>query len=252
MDTRSERKMYTVIPEGEHRCVWMNAGLLAYQICDHPSDCDSCPLDGAMRRHFARSDRAVEQGGPVYGSGRAESLRDGFGYHANHCWQREIGGTTVRVGLEPALASALLVPKSVVLPSAGQHIKAGQPCVWIIMEDGTFPVSAIADGEVTAQNSAVTREPQEVFLHPFERGWLYEFTPDAARPRPMDLGSAEKCYALDMARFQKLLADELTPGTAAVGLTLADGGKPLRDVSAVLGSRRYCAVVREAFTSKPA
>jgi hypothetical protein len=30
-------------------CVWMEAGVLRYWLCNHDFDCDNCPLDAALR-----------------------------------------------------------------------------------------------------------------------------------------------------------------------------------------------------------
>ena len=30
-------------------CVWMDAGVLAYKLCDRGFDCSHCPLDAALR-----------------------------------------------------------------------------------------------------------------------------------------------------------------------------------------------------------
>ncbi len=37
----------------KNRCVWMEAGILSYLLCDREFDCDRCPLDEAMRSHFS-------------------------------------------------------------------------------------------------------------------------------------------------------------------------------------------------------
>jgi hypothetical protein len=39
-----------LLPAGSLPCVWMAAGLLAYKLCDRGFDCESCPLDCALRR----------------------------------------------------------------------------------------------------------------------------------------------------------------------------------------------------------
>ncbi len=252
MDPQPHRKAYPIIPAGEYRCVWMNAGLLAYQICNHPSDCDNCPLDAALRTRYAGpgAGAAVVRETRIEAAGYSGSLPDEYEYHLNHCWQKR-DRMTVRVGIEPTLASALLVPKSVVLPTVGQKIRAGQPCVWIIMEDGTFPITAVADGEVTALNSAVTNEPQEVFLHPLGNGWLYEFIPAPDTLRGIDRYRAAEYYRNDAEQFQALLQQAMSPDSQAVGVTLADGGKPLQNASSILGPKKYCIIVRDAFSGKP-
>ena len=241
----ASRKSYTIIPPGELGCVWMSAGLVAYQLCDRAYECDRCPFDAAMHRQNVQPERSIEL--PVRME-KPEDLRDGgMRYSADHCWLRPVNDRTLRVGIEPGLASALLVPKAVVLPAVGQQLTANQPCVWIILENGTFPILASTDGEVTARNTQAMADPQEVFLHPFDQGWLYEITPDREQAGMMDRETARRVYADDSLRFTQLLDDALRQMSVAVGATLADGGKPLQNISSMLGSKRYYSIVREAF-----
>lgn len=40
---------WSIIPEGEHECIWMNAGVLPFQLCDRAFACESCPIDADLR-----------------------------------------------------------------------------------------------------------------------------------------------------------------------------------------------------------
>ena len=41
------------------RCVWMDAGVVNYKLCDRGYDCERCPLDQALHR------RPAERSAPV-------------------------------------------------------------------------------------------------------------------------------------------------------------------------------------------
>lgn len=50
-------------------CVWMEAGVLRYWLCNHDFDCDNCPLDAALRGVPAGSAQVTKEptvtaGGP--------------------------------------------------------------------------------------------------------------------------------------------------------------------------------------------
>jgi hypothetical protein len=47
---------YRLIPESKKKCVWMEAGLVSYKICDRNFECESCPLDYGLRGSY---DKAV-------------------------------------------------------------------------------------------------------------------------------------------------------------------------------------------------
>jgi glycine cleavage system H lipoate-binding protein len=226
----------------------MSAGLVAYQLCDNGMDCETCPLDIALRRRSSRPVQAAVKAEPVAEvPAMPEGLRRDYQYNPNHCWQKNTTGRTIRVGLEPGLASSLLVPKAVVLPAVGQYLLAGQPCVWIIMEEGTFQITAIADGTVTAHNSSVVHKPQDLFLNPYEDGWLYEFLPDPGHDSAVDSVTAFRQYEHDMFRFHRRLDEELGRVSISIGATMADGGKPLHNISSILGPKAYGAILREIF-----
>ncbi|HYX31218.1 MAG TPA: hypothetical protein VE863_21970 [Pyrinomonadaceae bacterium] len=36
-------------------CVWMDAGVMNYKLCDRAFDCDRCPLDQALHRRRSES-----------------------------------------------------------------------------------------------------------------------------------------------------------------------------------------------------
>jgi glycine cleavage system H protein len=223
---------YDVIPPEELRCCWMTAGILSYQLCDRGFDCDHCPLDAAMRKNLPRPAQ----------SGSATHERR---YSANHCWVERRRENTVRVGIEPYLAGALLIPKAVVLPSLGQRLCRGQSCVWIIMDGETFPLTSPVDGEVTACNRQVSDEPR--LLRTPEDGWLYQLriTDEAwDEAALLDERGAAARYAPDAARLKEaLMAETAQP----VGMTLADGGQLLQSVADLIGPKRYVAILRRLF-----
>ncbi len=247
MTESSSHTPYRVIPPGELRCVWMTAGVLSYQLCDRNCNCDECPLDAAMRKHFVSSYKpaAVELKNPP-----STELRKGYSYSMNHCWLCRQEDGTFRLGLEPVMTAALLIPKAVVLPVTGQKIKRGQVCAWIIMEDGTLPLAAPLDGEITTRNGTISDEPQEIFLEPFDRGWLFEIKADAAAPdseRLLTMKNAQRVFRDDSARFKDEVMSALDEQHPGMGRTMADGGMPFQNLPAVLGSKRYFSIVRKVF-----
>jgi glycine cleavage system H lipoate-binding protein len=245
------RLNYKVVPSEEVRCVWMTAGILSYQLCDHKFDCDNCPLDAAMRRHFPSSNAPSPT--PRHIQVDSETLPQDRHYTMNHCWVIPGSeGRPARVGIEPGLSSALLVPKSVVLPSVGQEVEVDQPCVWIVVDGGTFAVPAMCSGRIASRNDRLTNEPQELFLHPLEQGWLYEIEPtnDTYLGNSMVADRALIRYSDDTEQFKQSLNDSTRTINTPVGQTLHDGGQPLQDFSELLGPKQYFSCVVQAFGKK--
>ena len=161
-----------------------------------------------------------------------------------------MGDTVMRIGLEPEFASILLSPKAIVLPAIEDTVRKNECCFWIVLEGGTIPVKSPLDGVVRKINPRIAEEPHVVCLDPENEGWLFELEVrnDAHRTESL-LGKEQmrELYSDDMARFRNLVVDALKVSDSNVGMTMADGGQKLQNVSAMLGVRRYFELIREVF-----
>ena len=254
MDFSAADGKHPVVPPDENKCVWMTAGILSYQLCEREFECEGCPLEAAIHMHFSR---------PAPGAGQPErqpaeepaALPGDRSYSPNHCWVRTLGRTPerhrmARVGLEPGLVEALMMPKAVVLPSTGERLKRRRAHLWVVTEGGTFAVTAPTDGVVTATNANLTQRPHTLSSSPLEEGWLFEVDVcenEIKAGELMDPEAARARFFEDQGRFQTCLADALRDDRPRVGATLADGGVPLRRVSEMLGATRYFALLRQTF-----
>lgn len=230
----------------------MAAGILQHQLCDREFDCDRCPLDQAIRSHFGRPE-------PRAGAGGAPKTVDRWPndrlYSHNHCWIRTTareadGSIRVRVGLEPDLARALLVPKAAVLPSAGDRLRRGQIHWWIVTEGGTFPIGAPLDGDVIATNAVLSAEPHRLGDPALDETWAYELRicdADLKGSRLMHAAEAMVAYAADADRFRNSLVGSLRGPSSEVGPTLADGGLFLQHISDMIGATRYFGLLRQFY-----
>jgi glycine cleavage system H protein len=177
-----------------------------------------------------------------------QPLADDRRYSRGHCWVSRIeggaaeGATLWRVGLEPSLATALLRPRSIVLPTTGESVRRGQMHLWVVVEGGTFGVAAPLEGTVRASNARLAERPSLVSTAPLDDGWLYDVEATHAEPQIaalMDAASARHSYAVKAKRFEAQLSKALNARHMSIGPTLADGGAPLGDVSQMLGPTRY-------------
>ena len=246
MSDESPSKRCPLIPPGDLKCVWMEAGVLAYQLCERQYECESCPLDAALRAHFNRgvpAEKAAE-----HPAQERAALAEDRRYSRGHCWVRRVESTGAdetprwRVGLEPGLAAALLRTRSVVLPAVGESLRRGQMHLWVVVDGGTFGVVAPLDGTVRASNVRLAERPSLVGSAPMDDGWLYEVEVPRSEPQwagLMEASTAERGYSSKASRFQAELSKALNARHHAVGETLADGGAPLGDVSQMLGPARY-------------
>ena len=242
----TNKASYPVVPK-KQRCIWMSAGILSYQLCDREFDCDRCPLAKAMRMHFSHGTGEARRRKPAPAAEKTEQ----YLYSRDHCWVKPGEEGTVRVGLEPGFASILVDPKAIALPAVGEIVSPGRFCCWIILPGGTIPLRSPVEGRILDTNARITDEPHELCSHPTTRGWLFEVQTQQGTTvdRLMGKAEADRLYAADMSRFKDLLTATVGGDNEAVGLTMADGGQVLREVSAILGPKRYAEMVRRSFGS---
>lgn len=249
MSDLSQEKKYSLVPPGEFRCVWMTAGILSYQLCDRDFDCDNCPLDVAMRKHFSDGHPPPHE---EHRSTPAEpvALRSDRLYSLNHCWVKHQGENVQQIGLEPFLAAALLRPKAIVFPSVEESVKKDQACMWIVLDGGTLPVDSPLTGTVLSTNGKLKQNPHELFFHPFDEGWLINLragSDSEERRQLLTAAEAETFFARHCTLLRELLLQVMRENQPRVGATLPDGGAVLQTVSDIIGPRKYFAMVQRAF-----
>jgi glycine cleavage system H lipoate-binding protein len=54
MATSKMRKSMKIVPPGKKKCVWMEAGVVSYKLCDNNFDCSTCVYDHALQDKVAR------------------------------------------------------------------------------------------------------------------------------------------------------------------------------------------------------
>ena len=54
MGTVKKRESMKIVPPGKKKCVWMEAGVVSYKLCDHNFDCSTCVYDHGMHDRVAR------------------------------------------------------------------------------------------------------------------------------------------------------------------------------------------------------
>lgn len=238
----SHRGKNPLISPSEFRCVWMAAGILSYQLCEREFDCEKCQLDLALRQRFESRETTLAQ--------EPEEPHEGTLYSRKHVWVRSEGEKSVRIGIEPGFASALLSPKAIVLPALGERVMRNKVCSWIVLDGGTLPIVSPLGGKVTATNAHLAENPRAVCLSPLGQGWLFELGVDPGVKEDADqfaVADVARVYGDDERRFQALLSAELMKGGTEVGLTLADGGQALENLSKMLGPTKYFKLVRNVY-----
>jgi glycine cleavage system H protein len=251
MSESESQGKYPIVPPNEIRCVWMTAGVVSYQLCDRKLECEQCPLDIALRQRFASQRMPFPRKSSATNDLAIPEIPTGTLYGRKHVWVRAGDPHTVRIGLEPGFASALVSPKAVVLPAIGETVVRNKVCSWIVLEGGTLPIVAPISGKVRMTNAKLAENPHTVCMSPLGSGWLFELTVEAAVLQDSDLMTVAEVapiFAEDEKKFQNLLMAELSKGGEVVGPTMADGGQALSGLSEILGPAKYFRLVRNIYS----
>ena len=59
MGSKIKRESMKIVPPGKKKCVWMEAGVVSYKLCDHNYDCSTCVYDHGMQVKVARRKEEV-------------------------------------------------------------------------------------------------------------------------------------------------------------------------------------------------
>lgn len=238
-----DKNVHSVVPPNL-RCVWMTAGILSYQLCDRQFDCDNCPLDAAMRMHFAKP------GAHISAPARTSNEFTEEYFSRNHCWIRSASHHRVRIGLEPGFASVLQSPRAAILPALNEKVRYNEFCAWIVLDGGTIPIRAPLSGSVVAVNTTLADQPGWICSSSSGEGWLFEAEIKAdehVRSHLMKKEEMERLFAHDQRHFQELVSSAINNSATGVGLTLHDGGELIANASAMLGANRYVEILKEVF-----
>jgi glycine cleavage system H lipoate-binding protein len=228
-------------------CVWMEAGLITYRLCDQAYDCEHCLLDAALRGRLGRVEPGVLLD-PGNGAEAGEAVYGDRVYAAGHTWIQRLSDTDVcRIGLD-AFAASLLGRVAAVdwLPS-DSVFEPGDPVCEIDLGLGTVAVCAPIRGRLVRRNDALRLEPALLIRAPYGNGWILEFV--ASDPAELD-GLATPHAAMermtaDLRRFRWCLALRLLADLRADEGVVPGDCVALADLRQVVAGRDYLDLLRQ-------
>lgn len=235
------------------RCVWMDAGMLSFKLCDRYFDCDRCPVDAIFR-----GDRPLSP--PPAASPPLSVLVDlpgdldpawipllrplaechldrDLAYSTRHLWARELGDRQVMVGLDDCLLRLLPEETSIVLRALDSTVDKGEPLGWAYAGPSALPLPAPASGRLVRRNTT-DPAPLSFFRETHPSPWLVML--DEAEPDSLcDVEEAARATASDLTSLTVALSAALREMSADPGPCLNDGGTPVASCAEALGLPRY-------------
>ncbi len=272
----SDKKIGRLIPSGEMNCIWAEAGLVSYKLCERQYQCEDCPFDKVMRGKsgpaFAPPTTKRSDVPDMSGSGKdvataRASLRslvddmfsmpsfvplpDDRVYSRNHIWMKRVRDRVHRIGLDLYAAHFLGQIENVICLQPGCSFSRNCPLIWITSNDGAVAVPSPISGRVTDVNPAVANSGRMVFDDPYGQGWVSVITTDYSQMSEDNLQGQLQLRLRFEEQFRQLKEEvliELEAGVPPLGATLMDGGLRPNNLSDLIGTRKYISFLNKLIT----
>jgi len=240
------------------RCIWMDAGVVAYKLCDLDFRCDECPFDARMKHPVSDIDESGQPGLTVRpGRSPFQSIEQFFAafdpirfpgdrkYAAGHLWIRQDDSESATIGMDHIAASFVGPFVNIILPRQPMHLTEHSPCCWLVHREGTISLSSPIDGMVLLVNEEVVSRPGLLSEKPYTSGWILKvrLAPDQ-KPRAHRTASEN---AERITRELEALKDQLTtllPARPGIGATALDGGLPIQSPLEMIGPAAFAVIAR--------
>jgi glycine cleavage system H protein len=262
-----------VIPEGEQNCIWADAGLVSYKLCDRNFECDECPFDQVMRQKSIPASASVSTAkstSDVTGAKvrvKQDSLLDVirgiFGgpfsvkppsdrmYSHAHVWLKKTAANNYQVGIDHFAAGLLEGVGSVVLPQTGTSTLKDNPCAWMTCEEGTIAIQSPVDGKIKSVNHKVMESVAIFRQDPYGAGWICEISClDENAATCVDALTIEVLSKEQFKSLKQNLLTEFDARPPSLGVTMMDGGIRPRTLKDLLGTSRYVSFLQVLFSGR--
>lgn len=248
----------------EGKCVWMDAGILTYKLCDRAFDCDRCPLDHVLRKDDkqgpAAADTEVDMPLQVplpvpcdetivrlLRGFTVSHLHEGLAYSTDHTWARFHDVKLAYLGITHPFS--LLLPPSarIVFPAMSESVERGRPIAWIYTHTNVLPVLSPLTGTLVRQNRQLCEDPVFLRTNTYDLGWLACIVPskhDAERPAMLPPARARIAEEAVLSTFMRRAARRLETHLAPGGICLNDGGETVSALDEAFGEAAYMELVR--------
>ncbi len=255
---KKESDRFNIIPQNERKCVWMEAGVVSYKICDRDFHCETCPLDIGLRGdqakvinhpklNFLKKTRKKEKAHSNMLTSTCKRLfkfkLDESRYvNPGHCWVEIRNKNRVRIGLDDIVGTALGSIDEIILPKENDYLERGASCGQIIQFEHIFSIVSPVSGTVKAVNRGLERFPNKIILDPLKSGWLLEIEPDNLQTDLQYCRTGDALlswYLKEIKWLESNLGMGFNSHNKLVGVTLTDGGEISRNLRNYLPQDQY-------------
>jgi glycine cleavage system H protein len=277
------QSIHTIIPEDEQRCIWMDAGITSYHLCDSGFHCDTCTFDAQIRMqrsaalHHAEDifsgaaaaaaahteDRALSaRTAEEFCASTMEDLLRSIGgseypddrlYASNHTWAKKGRDGSYTIGVDHFIGAMLAGAHSVACALPSTRVIASEPYAWIIAGGETLAVRSPLSGRILDCNTALAGFSGAIHTDPYTQGWIARIHPDSEASDSHALMSEKEMARVmktDCDTYRRSVNAELTRMQAQLDGTMYDGGTVLGNFEDILGTAKYYEIIERFLRSK--
>ena len=255
----------SVIPEGELRCVWMDAGVTEFKLCDQEFSCETYTFNkNVVKQNRNNTMTHAQQETQPSTDGRAMTADAFFNnilkkrlddlrtvniprdriYGRGQFWIQQNETGHYIVGINNILANFFQPILSIVISKAPANIHRHDPFCWIILPGGAITLRSPIDGTIIRFNPALQHLPDLLNTAPFNDGWIMEIIAKSkgltSLTSSTDTQRLVKRTLQNVEHIFKQTFQHLQPST---GTTLFDGGVNMGTIESILGPTIYKEVV---------
>jgi glycine cleavage system H lipoate-binding protein len=273
-----ESSTHTVLPEGELFCVWMDAGLVNFKLCDKNFECESCPFDAVIRTHTADAgspppsvikprresasfsvqsseqiDTIIRQILTKYFQEITEiKLPPNRFYFSNHTWISVTNEQSYTIGIDHLLAHILTPVQNVIFAQPPTHLQSNAPCAWLTREHDTIVVHTPIAGSITEVNPHLNDFAILLNDDPYNCGWLLKITPavPVESLKPHDHEHFLRVLEHDSMKLQESFLGEFQHQQRRLGTTMYDGGAVLDNIERIIGTKKFMEIIGKTLIGK--
>ena len=252
----------SIIPEGELRCVWMDAGITSFKLCDQEFCCENCAFNTTVTQQQRETPVVQSQSEPqiamseqawtsdmIFTSSlkkrldqlRTMSIPPDRMYSRGQFWLQQNEEGNYRFGINHILANFFQPILSIVLSKAPASIRRNDPFCWIILPGGAITLRSPIDATIARFNPALQKTPNLLSASPFQDGWIMEVAVKSRGTNnlvsPSDSQRLAKRTLQNIEHIFKQAFQHLQPSGA--GTTLFDGGIAVNSLESILGPTIY-------------
>lgn len=174
-------------------------------------------------------------------------LHEELALHPGHAWAVAESADLVRVGLDDFASRLMGQVEALDMPKAGETVVQGREG-WALCRAGRkVPMLSPVSGRVLEVNPLVQDRPDLPGADPYGDGWLFLVQTADLRTNLNNLlsGSMVRRWMEDVcARLRTRL-------NGGLALSFADGGTAVKDISALVDTARWEALVEEFLLTRP-